>query len=160
MKKLQAGRRIWAVAATSVAVIAIPGSVAFAGWSGTAGAAGTSSVVCAKTGGSATGTITLGKCTPKSKTNKSASFSASALESGSGTVTWASSGQTTVLSNVTSSQVTPNLCKKGSVEYKAAGNVTGGTSTYTHVGDAFTATVCISTKTLKISNLKGTTTGI
>jgi hypothetical protein len=160
MKKTQAGRRIWAVAAASVAVIAIPGSVAFAGLSGTAGAAGTSSVSCGKTAGSATGTITLGKCTPKSKTNKSASFSAGALQSGSGTVTWAKSGQTTVLSNVVANTVTPNLCKKGNVEYHATGNVTGGTSTYTHVGDAFTSTVCINTTTLKLANLKGSSTGI
>jgi hypothetical protein len=152
-------RRFFVVAAASAAALAIPASVAIGGLASPAGAAG-STVHCGKIKGSATGTITLKKCTPKSTPNKSASFQASALETGAGTITWSTSNQTTLVHNIVDHAVSPNACPAGSDEYTATGSVSGGTSTYTKVGDVFSATVCVKTKNLTIKNLPGTSAAL
>ncbi|HXQ61242.1 MAG TPA: IPT/TIG domain-containing protein [Acidimicrobiales bacterium] len=109
-----------------------------------------SSVQCAKLTGSATGTMTISKCTPKVAGNKSAT--ATAFGS---TVTWKSSGQTTDESNGMSSPG-QGACAAGSTEEDISGNVTGGTSTYTAVGDVVSAQICVSSSG-KLSLVKGTT---
>ena len=96
-----------------------------------------SSVQCAKLGGSAAGPVTISKCTPKSSANKSAVSPTLA-----GTFTWSGSALTTVdsLNGLTSPG--QGGCKAGSTEYDISGIVTGGTSTYTTVGDTIAARLC------------------
>ena len=144
-------RRLLVAAATALA-LSVPASVAVIGTSAPAWAA--SSVSCGKLTGTVTGTITIGKCTPKSKVNKSASASAAALTAG-GTLTWSSSGGTTT---VTMTVTSPGQggCKKGYSEFDANGHVTGGTSTYTHVGDVTSTRACVNVAANKIALLKGT----
>ncbi|HXQ59962.1 MAG TPA: hypothetical protein VN799_07675, partial [Acidimicrobiales bacterium] len=78
-------RRLLTAVAT-VAALAMPASIAAFTLSSPASAAG-SSVTCKKLTGTITGNITISKCSPKSKTNKSASGVAASLATG-GTVTW------------------------------------------------------------------------
>jgi hypothetical protein len=144
-------RRLLVAAATALA-LSVPASVAVIGTSAPAWAA--SSVSCGKLSGTITGNITITKCTPKSATNKSASAPASALTSG-GTLTWASSGGTTTVS-MTVTSPGQGGCKAGYTEYDANGHVTGGTSTYTHVGDVTSTRACVSTAKNKIALVKGT----
>ena len=100
-------------------------------WRGVpAPASAASSITCKGLAGTATGTVTVSKCTPKSKTNKSASGAAASLLSG-GTITWTPSKQTTV-TKLTVTSPGQGGCKKGSAEEDAKGSATGGTSTYTH----------------------------
>jgi len=47
-------------------------------------------------------------------------------------------------------------CAAGSTEEDISGNVTGGTSTYTAVGDVVSAQICVSSSG-KLSLVKGTT---
>lgn len=148
------------MAAGIAATAAVPVSLATAGMaSGPAGAAGSSSVTCAKLSGKDTGNVTITKCTPKSKTNKKATASALQLAGGSGTATWSPSGQTTTVTD-TFTAASPNNCPTGQTEYTISGSVTGGTSTYTHTGDTVSADVCLNSKTGAVTLLKGTTLGI
>ena len=139
------------VAAATALALSVPASVAVVGTSAPAWAA--SSVFCGKLTGTVTGTITIGKCTPKSKVNKSASASAAALTTG-GTLTWSSSGGTTT---VTMTVTTPGQgsCKKGSTEFDASSHVTGGTSTYAHVGDVTSTHACENVTAGTIALVKG-----
>lgn len=143
--------------AVATAALSIPASVALVGVPAVAGAAG-SSVSCASVKGTITGSVTIGKCTPKNKADKSASGAAASLTSG-GTITWSPSGQTTMTS-LTVSSPGQGPCKKNTSEYIATGSVTGGTSTYTHSGDAVSVKVCVSSKTGKISIAPGTTAAL
>ena len=152
-------RRFFVFAAASAAVIAIPSSLAVAGLASPAGASG-SSVQCAKIKGPALGTLTVSKCTPKSSTNATATFLGSALRTGSGTITWSTSHQTTTVASIVEHEVFPDRCKTGSDEYSATGDVTGGTSTYTKSGDVFSATVCVKLKNLTIKALAGVPIGL
>ena len=144
--------RLLTVAATAIA-LSIPASVAVVGGATPAFAA--SSISCTGLKGTATGTVTLSKCTPKSKTNKSASGAAASLVSG-GTITWTPSNQTTV-TKLTVTSPGQGGCKKGSTEEDAKGTVTGGTSTYTHSGDTVSIRACYASKTGKLSLVKGST---
>jgi hypothetical protein len=127
------------VTVTVVATLALPATFSAFALSSPASAA--SGVSCQKLTGTITGDITISKCTPKSKTNKTASGLAVSLAS-SGTLTWSKSGQTT---NVTLSTSSPGqgACKAGSTEYDVTGTVTGGTSTYTQSGDAVSGKACV-----------------
>ena len=109
------------------------------------------SVQCAKLSGSATGTLTVSKCAPKSAANRSAT-----LPPLSGTFTWSKSRQTTVGSLSDPTSPGQGGCKPGSTEYDYSGLVTGGTSTYTAVGDAISAQTCVSSAGA-LSLVKGTT---
>ena len=113
-----------------------------------------SSVLCAKVTGSATGTMTLSKCTPKTAGDKTAT--AAAFGS---TWTWKASRQTTVASLDAPSSPGQGACGSGQTEEDVSGSVTGGTSTYTAVGDAVTAQICV-TASGQLSLVKGTTFGL
>jgi len=133
--------RRFLVAITAMTVIALPASVAAVSLSSPASAAAASSAVsCKKLTGNISGNITISKCKPKSKTNKSASAPATSLASG-GTITWASSGQTTTVSLTVTQEGT--ACPKGDTEYVVSGSVTGGSSTYTKSGDAVAGEACL-----------------
>jgi len=132
-------RRLFLIAAT-VTTVSLPASFMAVGLSTPAGAA--SPPACAKLSGTATGTFTLSKCTPKNKQNSKATGSGPALATGGGTITWSPSGGTTAIS-VTFTQ-SGSSCKKGSTEYVVSGSVTGGTSTYTASGQTVSADACVS----------------
>ena len=155
-------RRIPLVAATAAA-LSIPASVAAVGvvGAGTAGAAG-STIQCKSIKGTITGTITIGKCLPASKAEKKAdktlSGVATSLATG-GTLTWSNSGQQTTVALSVSSPGQGG-CKKGSVEYDASGTVTADNSLYGLTGDDTSARACVSSKTGKLSLVKGTTMGL
>jgi hypothetical protein len=139
-----------ALAATS---LALPTAVAFGV---TSSASASSSVTCKKVSGVITGTITIKSCKPKNAADKTLSGNAGLL-AGGGTLTWAPSGDTTVVSSITTTSPGQGACKTGSTEFDSTGTVTGGTSTYTIVGDTLSSRTCVSTKTNKISLVKGTT---
>jgi large repetitive protein len=109
----------------------------------------TSSVQCAKLGGTAV-TMTVSKCAPKSAVNVSAS--ASSLTN---TFTWKTSGETTIEDLEDPTSPGRGGCAKGSVEYDISGVVAGGTSAYTAVGDTISARTCQSPSG-KLSLVKGT----
>jgi hypothetical protein len=131
--------RRFLVAITAMTVVALPASVAAVSLASPASAAA-SSVSCKKLSGNISGNVTISKCKPKSKTNKSASAPATSLASG-GTITWASSGQTTTVT--LSINQSGTACPKGDNEYIVTGSVTGGTSSYTKSGDAVNGEACL-----------------
>lgn len=139
-------RRFVTVALTAAA-LAIP-SAALVGITSPAGAV--SHVTCSTLTGTTTGTVTVGGCVPTQSTNKTVSGKSTQLASG-GTLKWAPSGKTTIVSKPKLSKGT--ACPKGSTESIATGTVTGGTSSYTKKGDVFSAKVCITGT--KVSILKG-----
>jgi hypothetical protein len=145
-------RRFKIVTATAMA-ISIPTSVAVVGISTPAFAA--TKVSCASLSGTATGKVTVGKCSPKAKTNVSVSGASSSLLTG-GTITWAPSGQTSVI-QLTVKSPGKGGCAKGNTEEDASGSVTGGSSTYTHIGDAVAIKACFAKKGGKLSLVKGST---
>jgi len=146
-------RIILALAAASA--LSIPTAVAVAGSSAPAWAA--SGITCSSAKGTASSTLTIGKCSPETKaqkkTDKSASAPAVSLATG-GTLTWSSSGLTTIFS-VTVTSPGQGGCKPKNTEEDANGTVTGGTSDLTHVGDTVSGRACVSSKG-KISLVKGT----
>jgi hypothetical protein len=139
------------ITVTAVATLALPATVTAFAMSSPASAA--SGVTCKKLTGTISGNITISKCTPKSKTNKSASAPALSLASG-GTLTWSKSAQTTTV-NLSTSNPGQGACKKGSSEYDVTGTVTGGTSTYTQSGDAVSGKACLASSG-SLSLVKGT----
>jgi hypothetical protein len=130
------------LASTAVVTLAVPAGFVIAATSPSTAWA-SSGVTCKSLKGTITGSFTVSKCTPKSKTNKSATGESTSLAGGSGTLTWSKSGGTTDVS-LTINQITPSTCKKGADEYSVTGSVTGGTSTYTASGDAVSGDACIS----------------
>ncbi len=149
-------RRIF-LAAAAVGALSIPATVAVVG--NAAPAFASSSLTCSKLVGTATGTVTISKCTPLSKADKklykAATGSSATLASG-GAITWSSSGNTTVLNKPAVSSPGQGGCKKGSTEEDATGAVTGGTATVTHAGDVVSGRVCLSS-TGALTLVKGTT---
>ncbi len=147
-------RIIIAIAAT--AALAVPTSVAVVGGSAPAFAA--SSITCGSVKGTITGSVAISKCLPltkaQKKTDKSASAPAASLATG-GTLTWTSSGLTTVTSLSVASPG-QGVCAAGSSEYDASGTVTGGNSDITHVGDTVSVKACVKSKGGKISLAPGT----
>jgi hypothetical protein len=147
---------IIAIAAT--AALAVPTSVAVVGSSAPAWAA--SSITCTSVKGTISGSVTISKCSPETKaqkkTDKSASAPSVSLATG-GTLTWTTSGLTTVTS-LTVTSPGQGACPAKSTEEDATGTVTGGTSDLTHVGDTVSVKACL--KGSKISLLKGTTAAL
>jgi hypothetical protein len=58
-----------------------------------------------------------------------------------GTFKWSKSNQTTVISSTVSSPGRGS-CKTGDIERVVSGQVTGGNSTYTHLGDLVSLRMC------------------
>jgi hypothetical protein len=113
-----------------------------------------SSVQCAKVTGNATGTMAISKCKPKAAGYKSATATAFG-----GTLTWKTSGRTTVASLDDTSSPGQGACPAGDTEEDVSGSVSGGTSTYTATGDTVAAQLCVSPSG-KLSLVKGTTFGL
>jgi hypothetical protein len=149
-------RRILAVAIIASA-ISVPATVATLGMaSGQAFAS--SSVSCTGLKGSATGTITISKCSPSGgKGYKSASGTGAELATG-GNITWKSSGATTTIGDASFNDEGQGSCKKNDTEYSYTGQVTGASTTGTGipaVGDTVSGDVCL-TSSGKVSLVKGT----
>ena len=109
----------------------------------------TAAVACKKLAGKITSSITFSKCSPSSSTNKSMKGQGSILGS-NGTFTWSKSGQTTI---VQTKETSPGrgACPAGNTEEDISGSVTGGSSTYTQVGDQVEIRFCVSsTHALKL----------
>jgi hypothetical protein len=85
-------------------------------------------------------TIKLKACKDKRDTGGSGSIPASALTSGSGTITWANSTTTTITGSVTTFH--PGACPAGDTEYVWTGSVTASTSPSIAVGSVFSASIC------------------
>lgn len=148
-------RRLIMVLAT-MAAVALPMSITAISQAPSAAAA--SGTTCAKLSGVVSGTITFKKCTftsGKDKTNKTLSGNGLSLASG-GTLTWSPSNQTTTVGPPSFTSPGQGSCKPKNTEYIVSGTVVGGTSTHTHAGDAFTATVCLKSSNNTVSLLKGT----
>jgi hypothetical protein len=139
------------MSATAVVALATPAALLAVGNATPAGAASKSSVSCTALTGTTKGTVTVSKCTPASATNKTVTGTSLKLATG-GTLTWAPSGQTTIVSKPKLT-VGGKACAKGSTEEVATGSVTGGTSKYTKKGDVFSASVCLTGT--KVNILKG-----
>lgn len=100
------------------------------------------------------GEFTVSKCVPQWGQAKSASGSATILQSG-GTLTWTPNGQTTTVS-LSSSSPGQGACKKGHTEEDISGTVTGGTSTYTFPGSPVSIHLCDDAKTGRVSRMGNT----
>jgi trimeric autotransporter adhesin len=98
-------------------------------------------------------TVTLSRCAPVSKENRTGTLTGS-IEGG--TVVWQPSGQTTV-GSLQMLSAPEGLCPKRMSELDVTGIITGGTSTYTVVGDAVTIHGCWNTTTNRVTLAKGTT---
>ena len=146
-------RRLF-MAATLAATLAVPATLVAT----SSPAFAASSITCKKLSGTITGTITISKCKPKApkgEKDKTLSGQAANLAAG-GTLTWAPSGKTTIVGSPNTTSPGQGACKAGSTEYDSTGTVTGGTSTYTHAGDAFSSKDCVDGSG-NITLLKGTT---
>jgi hypothetical protein len=155
-------RRLLTVAAVAAAM-SIPASVAVVGVAGTAGAAG-SGVQCASLKGTITGTVTIAKCTPvnPSKTiakgYKKATGSSGSLATG-GNITWNGGATTTIGGTSVGGGTSQGTCKKNNTEYTFSGTVTAASTSgvgIPAVGDAISASACVSSKTGKITLAPGT----
>lgn len=112
-----------------------------------------STIQCARLTGTLTGTMALSMCTPMAPMNRHAH-----LVAGSDTFTWSPSGETTIVS-LTATSPGQGGCRAGRVEYDISGTVTGGTSTYTAVGDLVSARACMNPNG-KLSLVKHTKFGL
>jgi hypothetical protein len=152
------------IGAAAVLALAAPAAVTI-GSAAPAFASG-GGVTCSSLKGSLTSSVTIGKCTPADKNNKSASAAIASLASGSGTITWSKSGGTTDVTTTFVLAPSSTVCKapkKGvaqAQEIDITGTVTGGTSTYTSAGDTVSLTVCETLKTGKLALAKGTTASL
>jgi hypothetical protein len=80
-----------------------------------------------------------------------------------GLVTWSKGGGTTTWDDTDGDvQSGPNSCGKHDLIWTVSGTVTGGTSTFTHVGDPVSFTLCGSPfgKSDRMHKLKGTNVSI
>jgi hypothetical protein len=146
------------VSAAALAALATPASLFVMGGAAPAGATTVpKSIPCTSITGtfSATGTVTISKCTvPKAdaKTYASASAKTKSLATGAGTITWASSKKTTKV-KVTFKAATKNACTvaQGS-EYVIKGSVVkGGTAAITPTGQVISLSICFNTTNDKIT---------
>ncbi len=112
-------------------------------------------ISCSTLKGNAGGTIKIGTCTPKSKLDKSASGPAATLGTG-GTLSWSPSGKTTTISSPTTSSPGQGACAAHNTQEDLTATVTGGTSTYTRVGDAVAADLCVENGSGNIGLVPGT----
>jgi hypothetical protein len=132
--------RRFAVGASAVSALMIMATLSVGAMTG---AFAISHVTCKKLTGTVSTKITVSLCSPLSATNKTASAPTSSLASGGGTLKWAPSGKTTIFKG-TVTNPTPGACPAGSTEHDLLGKVTGGTSTYTRVGDVVKGRACLS----------------
>lgn len=110
-------------------------------------------VVCAKVSGTLGVSMTVSKCSPLSTGNTKA-----VLDPTGTFFTWSKSSQTTQVA-LTTTPVGQGVCPKGHTEVDIAGSVTGGTSTYTTLGDAVSGVVCAAPSG-KYTLVKGSTFSI
>jgi len=96
-------------------------------------------IACSRVTGTLGGSMTVSTCSPASPGNVKA-----VLDPTGTFFTWSKSGQTTAVS-MTFTNVGQGACTKGHTEYDISGAVTGGTSTYTTVGDAVYGAICAAT---------------
>jgi hypothetical protein len=154
-------RRILTLAAVAAA-FTIPVSAATVVLGSSSPASASSSLSCAKLTGNINNNVTITKCTPltkaEKKTYKSGSAVALDLAEG-GTITWSSSGATTIISAPTLT-TGPGTCKTSTknpvTEETATGTVTGGNAAVTNNGDTFYAEVCVNNNSGAITLVKGT----
>jgi hypothetical protein len=90
--------------------------------------------------------LKIGSCRPSTKGDRTATDPGFFTNSGvtNTTLVWSPSQTTTVFSTPTLTLLgpAPHGCPNVEVEFSWSATVTGGTSTNTHVGDSFTATIC------------------
>lgn len=96
-------------------------------------------VSCAKLTGSIRGTMTVSACSPKSASNRAATFTLAGAA-----FTWSTSGRSTVAFLSAAASIGRGGCAAGHSERDLSGAVIGGTATYTAFGDAIFARVCVS----------------
>ena len=96
-------------------------------------------VSCQKAVGTGGHTITFSECSPRNGQNKSLTGRTTVFYGGR--LRWSPSRQTTVIS-ATIKLGRQGGCPSGSIEARVRGTVTGGTSSYTHVGDAVAFELC------------------
>jgi hypothetical protein len=129
------------VAATMAVALAVGGSAATLVTSTAAWA--NSSVSCGKLTGYSRGAykFQLKRCTPTSAERTLSGLGADLVRVG-GPIShsWEWNGGATTIVSVT--VVQSGTCPAGYTAYSVTGTVTGGTSTYTHVGDSIQMSVC------------------
>ena len=108
-------------------------------------------IVCAKLTGTVGGSITVSTCAPLNAGDTRAT-----LDPTGTFFIWSKSAQTTTVSLGTPTSPGQGSCPRGHIEYDYFGSVTGGTSTYTTIGDAIFGTTCAS-RSGKLVLVKGTT---
>ena len=118
--------------------VLLAGSVAFA-FGSPASAATPPGIACKRLAGTATGTVTLKRCTGNTG-GASQPLPAASLVSG-GTITWVNSKTTTVKLTVTAGNNA--LCAAGSSEYDARGKTTADTTGSVIIGGRVKAHVCV-----------------
>jgi len=123
---------------------------------GVSTASATSSATCKVLTGTISTSVTVKTCSPTNAAYASATAKASAITNG-GTLKWAPSGKTTIISKPTITAKGQGACPAGQAEYDAVAKVTGGTATYTKKGDVVKGKVCVVPSTGKLSLVKGTT---
>jgi hypothetical protein len=123
---------------------------------GVSTASATSSVTCKSLKGTISTSITVGTCTPTTAGYTTATAKSSAVTNG-GTLKWAPSGKTTIISKPTVTPKGQGSCPAGQAEYDAVSKVTGGTATYTKKGDVVKGRVCLNPSTGALTLVHGTT---
>ncbi len=107
-------------------------------------------IACSKVTGAVGGSMTVSKCSPPST-----GYAKAVLDPTGTFFTWSKSGQTSAVS-LTFTNVGQGVCSKGQIEYDISGAVTGGTSTYTTLGDTVYGVTCAA-KSGKFVLVKGST---
>lgn len=89
-------------------------------------------------------TFKLRRCNPGGRTNKSASgaFSDKSFPQPA-LITWNASGKTTNMQTLSQSSPGRGSCNSGFAEWDLTWKVTGGTSTYTQIGDVASFKLCM-----------------
>lgn len=124
--------------AVTAAALTVPGTLVLAGVSAPAGAA-TYSVSCSKASGTLT-QITFTNCSPKNSQYKTLTVKP-AQDATGGLLPWSPSGKTTNVAKV--SIATTGTCPSGSEAFVVSTTVvSGGTATYTKVGDEAVFPLC------------------
>jgi hypothetical protein len=130
-----------------IALCALPISIVTVGLAGTASAAvpkTDSAISCSKLSGSISGNGALAKCSDKANTGGKGTFPASALVSGSGTITWNGIGTTAV--TVSGTPNGGSACATGDVEFAVTGTTgksTGASKKSIAKNAALNALVCV-----------------
>ncbi len=130
----------------AVAALVIPASAVTLGLSSTAWAGGGTSC-SALTGNASGGSGSITGCTDLANTGGSGTFPISAFTSGSGTITWATGGTTSVTVVATipkKDERDPHgSCAAGSTEFSVKGKITGSTGSGSSVKGKIKGEVCL-----------------